>query len=109
MGSTSVDNVVKVFTYIAELFMCTLQYYFQIYKLHGIGKTMLISYFKCIALQINILFICLQAKLHTFPLHRISYCADDKSDKKICAFIAKEDTTDTHICFVMESEKAVSE
>ncbi|XP_072020245.1 PTB domain-containing engulfment adapter protein 1-like [Amphiura filiformis] len=50
-----------------------------------------------------------KAKLHTFPLHRISYCADDKSDKKICAFISKEETTETHVCYVMESEKAAED
>ncbi|XP_071943468.1 PTB domain-containing engulfment adapter protein 1-like isoform X2 [Antedon mediterranea] len=48
-------------------------------------------------------------KLYTFPLHRISYCADDKSDKRICAFIAKEVGTDKHICFVLDSEKCAEE
>lgn len=50
-----------------------------------------------------------KAKMHTFPLHRISYCADDKSDKKICAFIAKEEGSDHHVCYVMESEKAAED
>lgn len=28
--------------------------------------------------------------LHQFPLHRISYCADDKGEKKFFSFIAKQ-------------------
>ncbi|XP_033099577.1 cell death protein 6-like isoform X3 [Anneissia japonica] len=48
-------------------------------------------------------------KLYTYPLHRISYCADDKSDKRICAFIAKEPGSDKHICFVLDSEKCAEE
>lgn len=28
--------------------------------------------------------------LHQFPLHRISYCADDKGEKKYFSFIAKQ-------------------
>lgn len=47
--------------------------------------------------------------LHSFPLQHISYCADDKSDKKICAFIARNDVSKTHECFVLESEKAQAE
>lgn len=47
--------------------------------------------------------------LHSFPLQHISYCADDKSDKKICAFIARNDLSQTHECFVLESEKSQAE
>ncbi len=45
---------------------------------------------------------------HRFPLHRISYCADDKSDKRIFTFIAKEQDSNKHHCFVFDSEKCVS-
>ena len=45
---------------------------------------------------------------HRFPLHRISYCADDKSDKRIFTFIAKEADSNKHHCFVFDSEKCVS-
>ncbi|XP_054711315.1 PTB domain-containing engulfment adapter protein 1-like [Uloborus diversus] len=43
--------------------------------------------------------------LHQYPLHRISYCANDKSDKKFFSFIAKEDCGEKHMCFVFASDK----
>ncbi|XP_067137981.1 PTB domain-containing engulfment adapter protein 1-like [Centruroides vittatus] len=46
---------------------------------------------------------------YTYPLHRISYCADDKSDKKFFSFIAKEIETDKHKCFVFVSDKLAEE
>ena len=49
-----------------------------------------------------------QVMQHRFPLHRISYCADDKSDKRIFTFIAKEADSNKHHCFVFDSEKCVS-
>ncbi|KAH7946168.1 hypothetical protein HPB49_020837 [Dermacentor silvarum] len=42
---------------------------------------------------------------HQHPLHRISYCADDKTDKKSFSFIAKESDGERHSCFVFSSEK----
>ncbi|XP_022247125.1 PTB domain-containing engulfment adapter protein 1-like [Limulus polyphemus] len=45
---------------------------------------------------------------HQFPLHRISYCADDKSDKKFFSFIAKEES-EKHSCFVFISDKLSQE
>ena len=42
------------------------------------------------------------------PLHRVSYCADDHSEKKIFAFIAKDQETKKHNCFVFICEKLVS-
>jgi len=42
---------------------------------------------------------------HQYPLHRISYCANDKSDKKFFSFIAKEENSDKHMCFVFASDK----
>lgn len=42
---------------------------------------------------------------HQYPLHRISYCANDKSDKKCFSFIAKEENSDMHMCFVFASDK----
>lgn len=69
--------------------------------------------------------------LHQFPLHRISYCADDKEAKKYFSFIAKGDTVtpngdatptpvpapvpatngsaEQHECFVFVSNKLASE
>lgn len=71
--------------------------------------------------------------LHQFPLHRISYCADDKGAKKFFSFIAKGDTSsapnsvngdadsnhnssttngssnETHECFVFISNKLAAE
>ncbi|CAG2113495.1 unnamed protein product, partial [Medioppia subpectinata] len=46
---------------------------------------------------------------HQFPLHRISYCADDKSEKKFFSFIAKESDSEKHICFVFVSDKLAEE
>ncbi|KAK7862310.1 hypothetical protein R5R35_014672 [Gryllus longicercus] len=43
--------------------------------------------------------------LHQYPLHRISYCADDKGEKRFFSFIAKEAERDAHSCFVFVSEK----
>jgi len=46
--------------------------------------------------------------LHQYPLHRISYCADDKSEKKFFSFIAKEVDSEKHTCYVFVSDKLVS-
>ncbi|XP_067123305.1 PTB domain-containing engulfment adapter protein 1-like [Centruroides vittatus] len=46
---------------------------------------------------------------HQYPLHRISYCADDKADKKFFSFIAKEADTERHSCFVFSSDKLAEE
>ncbi|KAH1000722.1 hypothetical protein HUJ04_013017 [Dendroctonus ponderosae] len=66
--------------------------------------------------------------LHQFPLHQISYCADDKGEKKFFSFIAKQQSSgtasspvtfrsthskcisegksdDAHLCFVFISDK----
>ncbi|XP_076437333.1 uncharacterized protein LOC143276609 isoform X2 [Babylonia areolata] len=51
-----------------------------------------------------------KATLHEYPLHRISYCADDKSDKQMFTFIAKAATTNDHYCYVFKcSEKSAQE
>ncbi|XP_050404752.1 PTB domain-containing engulfment adapter protein 1 isoform X1 [Patella vulgata] len=47
--------------------------------------------------------------MHQYPLHRISYCADDKSDKRMFTFIAKSANTSQHNCYVFESEKCSEE
>ncbi|XP_045538401.1 PTB domain-containing adapter protein ced-6 isoform X1 [Papilio machaon] len=59
--------------------------------------------------------------LYQFPLHRISYCADDKGAKKYFSFIAKGGSTvngmnghdsgsvEKHECFVFVSTKLASE
>jgi len=46
---------------------------------------------------------------HQYPLHRISYCADDKAEKRFFSFIAKEDESDKHTCFVFVSDKLAEE
>uniref|UniRef100_A0A0N5AEC4 PID domain-containing protein n=1 Tax=Syphacia muris TaxID=451379 RepID=A0A0N5AEC4_9BILA len=43
--------------------------------------------------------------LHKFPLHKISFCADDKQDKRVFSFIAKEEASQRHKCFVFLSDK----
>ncbi|XP_066300317.1 PTB domain-containing engulfment adapter protein 1-like isoform X1 [Branchiostoma lanceolatum] len=47
--------------------------------------------------------------MHNFPLHRISFCADDKTDKRIFAFIAKDTEKNVHLCFVFDSDKRAEE
>lgn len=54
------------------------------------------------------LFILFQRIMNQYPLHRISYCADDKGEKKFFSFIAKEQDSDHHVCFVFVSDKLVS-
>ncbi|KAK6010822.1 phosphotyrosine interaction domain protein [Ostertagia ostertagi] len=44
--------------------------------------------------------------LHRYPLQKISFCADDKQDKRIFSFIAKSQSDpDKHECFVFLSDK----
>lgn len=48
--------------------------------------------------------------LHQFPLHHLSYCADDKSEKKFFSFIAKHPAIpEQHVCFVFVSDKLAEE
>lgn len=48
--------------------------------------------------------------IHQFPLHRISYCADDKSERKYLSFITKvQEGSDHHECFVFVSDKLSEE
>lgn len=49
-----------------------------------------------------------KAVRNQYPLHRISYCADDKAEKRFFSFIAKEDD-DKHTCFVFVSDKLAEE
>ncbi|KAF3842829.1 hypothetical protein F7725_001678 [Dissostichus mawsoni] len=42
-------------------------------------------------------------------LHRISFCADDKTDKRIFTFICKDSESNKHLCFVFDSEKCAEE
>lgn len=59
-------------------------------------------YSKCYSWDVS------QRNLHQYPLHRISYCADDKAEKRFFSFIAKEADSDKHTCFVFVSDKLVS-
>jgi hypothetical protein len=43
--------------------------------------------------------------MHEYPLHRISYCADDKEEKRFFSFIAKDEHSNKHTCFVFLSDK----
>merc|ERR1712223_772244 len=47
--------------------------------------------------------------LHEYPLHRISYCADDKAEKRFFSFIAKDAESNRHTCFVFLSDKLAEE
>jgi hypothetical protein len=47
--------------------------------------------------------------LHEYPLHRISYCADDKAEKRFFSFIAKDADSNRHTCFVFLSDKLAEE
>lgn len=47
--------------------------------------------------------------LYQYPLHYVSYCADDKSDKRMFTFIAKQKDSSKHHCFVFDSEKSAEE
>ncbi|MGH0150620.1 UNVERIFIED_CONTAM: hypothetical protein FKN15_066236, partial [Acipenser sinensis] len=46
---------------------------------------------------------------HNCQLHRISFCADDKTDKRIFTFICKDAESNKHLCFVFDSEKCAEE
>jgi len=44
--------------------------------------------------------------IHQFPLHRISYCADENSERRYLTFITKvQEGSDRHECFVFISDK----
>ena len=51
---------------------------------------------------------CSQEVQHNCQLHRISFCADDKTDKRIFTFICKDSESNKHLCYVFDSEKCVS-
>uniref|UniRef100_A0A7E4UV17 PID domain-containing protein n=1 Tax=Panagrellus redivivus TaxID=6233 RepID=A0A7E4UV17_PANRE len=42
--------------------------------------------------------------LHRHPLHKISFCADDKQDKRVFSYIASNDQN-KHICYLFLSDK----
>ncbi|XP_056610726.1 PTB domain-containing engulfment adapter protein 1 isoform X1 [Triplophysa dalaica] len=42
-------------------------------------------------------------------LHRISFCADDKTDKRIFTFICKDSESNKHLCYVFDSDKCAEE
>lgn len=51
-----------------------------------------------------------KVNIHQFPLHRISYCADDKSNRKFLSFITRvQENCDKHECFVFISDKLSEE
>jgi len=47
--------------------------------------------------------------LHQYPLHKISYCADDRAEKRFFSFISKEEESDKHTCYVFVSDKLAEE
>lgn len=58
-------------------------------------------------LQITHTLFVLQDVQHNCQLHRISFCADDKTDKRIFTFICKDSESNKHLCYVFDSEKCV--
>ncbi|XP_072539729.1 PTB domain-containing engulfment adapter protein 1 isoform X3 [Salminus brasiliensis] len=46
---------------------------------------------------------------HNCQLHRMSFCADDKTDKRIFTYICTEPETKRHLCYVFDSEKCAEE
>ncbi|KAL9966084.1 hypothetical protein ACROYT_G024100 [Oculina patagonica] len=72
----------------------------------GTGKTWIHS---SEALQQGSVVYAVKEEMYTYPLHRISYCADDKRDKKVFAFIAKDSGAQHHNCYVFECEKMAEE
>lgn len=46
---------------------------------------------------------------YKFPLQRISYCADDKVEKKLMSFIAKDTEKGVHVCYVLGNERSAEE
>ncbi|XP_051996223.1 PTB domain-containing engulfment adapter protein 1-like isoform X3 [Xyrauchen texanus] len=46
---------------------------------------------------------------HNCQLHRMSFCADDKTDKRIFTFICTEPETKKHLCYVFNSEKCAED
>ncbi|XP_062853783.1 PTB domain-containing engulfment adapter protein 1 isoform X5 [Trichomycterus rosablanca] len=46
---------------------------------------------------------------HNCQLYRMSFCADDKTDKRIFAYICTEPDTKRHLCYVFDSEKCAEE
>ncbi|KFO27957.1 PTB domain-containing engulfment adapter protein 1, partial [Fukomys damarensis] len=46
---------------------------------------------------------------HNCQLHRISFCADDKTDKRIFTFICKDSESNKHLCYVFDSEKCIQD
>ncbi|XP_076159584.1 PTB domain-containing engulfment adapter protein 1 isoform X1 [Alosa pseudoharengus] len=46
---------------------------------------------------------------HNCQLHRMSFCADDKTDKRIFTFICTDPETKRHLCYVFDSEKCAEE
>uniref|UniRef100_A0A3B1K676 PTB domain-containing engulfment adapter protein 1 n=1 Tax=Astyanax mexicanus TaxID=7994 RepID=A0A3B1K676_ASTMX len=43
---------------------------------------------------------------HNCQLHRISFCADDKTDKRIFTFICKDSESNKHLCYVSQQRNA---
>ncbi|XP_028398037.1 PTB domain-containing engulfment adapter protein 1-like [Dendronephthya gigantea] len=64
----------------------------------------------CISTQ-NLILTDLKSKttLYSFPLQRVSYCADDKTSKKLFGFIARDKETSQHQCYILECEKNAEE
>uniref|UniRef100_UPI00358E4D79 PTB domain-containing engulfment adapter protein 1 isoform X2 n=1 Tax=Myxine glutinosa TaxID=7769 RepID=UPI00358E4D79 len=46
---------------------------------------------------------------HNCQLQRISFCADDKTDKHIFTFICKDGEQSKHLCFVFDSERSAED
>lgn len=109
LGSTEVDQP-KGIEVVKEA-ICKLKFNQQLRKSEGtktpkVGLTISID---GVAIQEPKTKTSSKRIMHQYPLHRISYCADDKGEKKFFSFIAKEEGAERHTCFVFVSDKLAEE
>ncbi|XP_043498506.1 PTB domain-containing engulfment adapter protein 1-like [Polistes fuscatus] len=109
LGSTEVDQP-KGIELVKEAF-CKLKFSQQLKKSEGTKtpKVELTISIDGVAIQEPKTKTTPKRIMHQYPLHRISYCADDKGEKKFFSFIAKEEDAEKHTCFVFVSDRLAEE
>ncbi|XP_011301628.1 PTB domain-containing engulfment adapter protein 1 [Fopius arisanus] len=109
LGSTEVDQP-KGIEVVKEA-ICKLKFNQQLKKSEGskIPKVELTISIDGVAIQEPKTKTTPKRIMHQYPLHRISYCADDKGEKRFFSFIAKEENAERHTCFVFVSDKLAEE
>ncbi|XP_015115890.1 PTB domain-containing engulfment adapter protein 1 [Diachasma alloeum] len=109
LGSTEVDQP-KGIEVVKEA-ICKLKFNQQLRKSEGnkIPKVELTISIDGVAIQEPKTKTTPKRIMHQYPLHRISYCADDKGEKRFFSFIAKEEDAERHTCFVFVSDKLAEE